>query len=73
MMDQQHTLMGSLWFTAGEGQDMAEMADKGLVDLSVFENVVYPLTKVNDAINGLENRSGGFSNYIINPGNEEKN
>ena len=35
--------MGSVWFTAGEGQDMAEMADKGLVDLSVFENVAYPL------------------------------
>lgn len=73
MMDQQHTLMGSVWFTAGEGQDMAEMADKGLVDLSVFENVAYPLVEVNDAINGLENRSGGFSNYIIKPGNEEKN
>lgn len=69
MMDQQQTLMGSLWFTAGEGQDMAAMADSGLVDLTVFEDVKYPLANVNDAINGLENRSGGFSNYIINPGN----
>nr|WP_271213055.1 alcohol dehydrogenase catalytic domain-containing protein [Rhodococcus wratislaviensis]GLK39987.1 alcohol dehydrogenase [Rhodococcus wratislaviensis] len=67
LMDQQLQLMGSCWFTAGEGQDMAAMAAKGMVDLSIFENVTFPLAKVNDAISGIENRHGGFSNFVITP------
>lgn len=67
MMDQQLTFQGSVWFTAGEGQQMAQIVDAGLVDMSVFENVVFPLEKVNDAISGIENRRGGFSNFIISP------
>jgi D-arabinose 1-dehydrogenase-like Zn-dependent alcohol dehydrogenase len=67
MMDQQLTFQGSIWFTAGEGQQMAELADSGLLDLSVLENVVFPLGKVNEAISGIENRRGGFSNFIVSP------
>lgn len=67
LMDQQLQLMGSCWFTAGEGQDMAAMAANGMVDLSIFENVTFPLAKVNDAISGIENRHGGFSNFVITP------
>lgn len=67
MMDQQLQLMGSCWFTAGEGQDMAAMAASGLLDLSVFEHECYPLEKVNDAINGIAIRNGGFSNFIVSP------
>jgi threonine dehydrogenase-like Zn-dependent dehydrogenase len=67
MMDCQHTLGGSLWFTAGEGQDMADMAAAGTLDLSVFEQVAHSLDDVNQAISGVENRNGGFSNYVINP------
>ena len=33
MMDCQHSLSGSLWFSAGEGQDMADMAAAGTLDL----------------------------------------
>jgi threonine dehydrogenase-like Zn-dependent dehydrogenase len=67
MMDQQITFQGSVWFTAGEGQEMAQIVDSGLVDLSILENVISPLEKVNDAISGVENRHGGFSNFIITP------
>lgn len=67
MMDQQLTFQGSVWFTAGEGQQMARLADRGQLDLSVFENIVFPLEKVNDAISGLENRNGGFSNFVVSP------
>lgn len=67
MMDQQLTLLGSAWFTSGEGHDMAEMARCGRLDLSIFEHVRFPLSRVNEAISGIENRNGGFSNYIINP------
>lgn len=67
LMDQQQSLIGSCWFSAGEGQQMAALAGSGAVDLSVFEDVVFELDKVNEAINGLENRHGGFSNYIVQP------
>ncbi len=67
MMDLRQSLDGSLWFTAGEGQDMADMSQAGLVDLSIFEQVCFPLEQVNEAISGIENRNGGFSNYVIHP------
>lgn len=67
MMDLQQSLTGSCWFTAGEGQDMADMAAAGTLDLSVFEHVSFPLEQVNQAITGIDNRNGGFSNYVIKP------
>lgn len=67
MMDCQQSFSGSLWFTAAEGQDMADMAERGQLDLSIFEHVRFPLARVNEAIAGIANRNGGFSNYVINP------
>jgi alcohol dehydrogenase len=67
MMDLQQSLIGSCWFTAGEGQDMADMAAAGTLDLSVFEHVRFPLDRVNEAIAGIEQRHGGFSNYVVQP------
>lgn len=43
------------------------LAAAGLLDLSVFEHHCYPLAEVNEAISGLPNRNGGFSNFVINP------
>jgi threonine dehydrogenase-like Zn-dependent dehydrogenase len=67
MMDQQLELHGSGWFTSGEGQAMADMAEAGTLDLSIFEHVVSPLAQVNEAIAGIAARNGGFSNYVITP------
>ena len=67
MMDEQQSIEGSAWFTAAEGQDMADMAEAGTLDLSVFEHVCTPLDRVNEAISGIAQRNGGFSNFVINP------
>jgi threonine dehydrogenase-like Zn-dependent dehydrogenase len=67
LMDEQIQLIGSNWFTSAQGQEMAELARAGLLDLSVFEHQRFPLEDVNRAISGLENRNGGFSNYVIVP------
>lgn len=67
MMDQQQTIEGSAWFTAGEGQNMADMAEAGTLNLACLEHVCYPLERVNEAISGIGARNGGFSNYVINP------
>ncbi len=67
VMDLQQTVIGSCWFTAAEGQDMADMAGAGTLNMSVFEHVASPLDQINEAISGIENRSGGFSNFVIHP------
>ncbi|MNZ95162.1 putative zinc-type alcohol dehydrogenase-like protein YjmD [compost metagenome] len=67
MMDNDITLRGSVWFTAGQGQEMADMVQSGALDLSFFEHSVFPLEEINQAIGGIENRHGGFGNFVICP------
>jgi alcohol dehydrogenase len=67
LMDEQIQLIGSNWSTAAQCQDMAEMARAGTLDLSVFEHRRFPLADINEAISGLKDRNGGFSNYVIVP------
>ncbi len=43
------------------------MAGAGTLNMSVFEHVASPLEQINEAISGIENRSGGFSNFVIHP------
>lgn len=64
MMCSQITIVGSLWFSTGEAQDMAQMAGSGVLDLSVFEHHTFPLEKINDALDSLPVRHGGFTNFI---------
>lgn len=66
-MSQNHSFIGSTWFTTAEGQEMADLAAAGQVDLSVFEHEIFKLADVNDALSLLRNRHGGFSNYVICP------
>ncbi|MCS5735738.1 alcohol dehydrogenase catalytic domain-containing protein [Herbiconiux daphne] len=70
MMDQQKAIIGSLWSTPGESQELADMVAAGTLDLSPLEHSVYPLSAVNQAISGVASRNAGFSNYIISPSGE---
>ncbi len=70
LMDHDQTVRGSVWFTAGEGQDMADMVEAGALDLSPFKHHVFALEDVNDAINHIGERHGGFSNFVIVPNSE---
>jgi len=67
IMDNDIQISGSAWFTTGQGQAMADMVESGVLDLSFFENTAFKLEDVNNAITGIENRHGGFSNYVICP------
>jgi len=60
-------LQGSVWFTTAEGEEMAAMAAAGTLDLSALEHQVSPLSRVNEAIAGMEQRNGGFTNFVIDP------
>lgn len=68
LMCYQISVIGSLWFSVAEGQDMAEMAAAGTLDLTVFDQEVFPLSRVNDALDALEDRKGGFTNVVVTPG-----
>lgn len=67
LMDEQIQIIGSNWFTATQGQEMADMVGTGALDMSYLEDVVFPLSRVNGAISGLKDRNGGFSNYVVCP------
>ena len=60
-------LQGSVWFTTAEGEDLAAMAGAGTLDLSVLEHRVSPLSKVNEVLAAMDERNGGFTNFVIDP------
>ena len=66
-MDNDIQISGSAWFTTAQGQAMADMVESGVLDLSFFEHSVFALEDVNQAISGIENRHGGFGNFVIRP------
>lgn len=67
LMDEQIEIIGSVWFNTAEAYELIEMARTKVVDLSVFEHEVAQLDDINEAISGVGNRHGGFSNYVIVP------
>lgn len=67
LMDEQIQLIGSNWFSSAQGQEMAELARAGTLDLSAFEHHRFPLSEINAALDGLKKRSSGFSNYVVTP------
>ncbi len=67
MMCSQNSVIGSLWFSTGEAQDMADLAGAGVLDLSPLEHHTFRLADINQALADLPSRHGGFSNYICHP------
>ncbi|MBY6681506.1 alcohol dehydrogenase catalytic domain-containing protein [Rhodococcus sp. BP-316] len=67
MMCSQISVLGSLWFSTAEAQDMADLAAAGVLDLSVLEHHTFPLEKINEALDSLPARHGGFTNFISVP------
>jgi alcohol dehydrogenase len=67
MMTNRIGLQGSVWFTTGEGEEMAAMCAAGTLDLSALEHRVSPLSSVNEVLAGMDDRDGGFTNFVIDP------
>lgn len=65
MMCSAISLIGSVWFTVGEGQDLANMITAGTLDLEMFEHHRYPLDQANEALSDAEKRAGGFVNVVV--------
>jgi alcohol dehydrogenase len=60
-------LIGSCWFTTGEGQELAEMARARTLDLSVLEHRRIPLKEVNQGLSSLQDANRGFNNFVVIP------
>jgi len=58
---------GSNWFTTQEGQIMAEMAGAGIIDLGAWETRAFPLDQVQQALDLVKTRPGGFTNIVVRP------
>jgi D-arabinose 1-dehydrogenase-like Zn-dependent alcohol dehydrogenase len=67
LMDEQVQLIGSNWFSAAQGQELAHMVETGVLDLTYLEHERFSLDDVNRAISGLKDRRGGFRNYVVIP------
>jgi D-arabinose 1-dehydrogenase-like Zn-dependent alcohol dehydrogenase len=67
LMDNSIQLIGSLWFSTGEGQEIADMAAAGTLDLSIFQPKSFPLSQANDLITHIGDREGGFTNFVVVP------
>ncbi|HBO1602980.1 TPA: alcohol dehydrogenase catalytic domain-containing protein [Pseudomonas aeruginosa] len=57
--------IGSLWFSVGEGEELARLIGSGLVDLSLLEPRGYPLRQLNEALEHIQEQADGFSNFHI--------
>jgi alcohol dehydrogenase len=60
-------LIGNCWFSTGEGQDLAEMARTGSLNLGAFEHRRIALSDVNEALTSLQSESRGFNNFVVVP------
>jgi threonine dehydrogenase-like Zn-dependent dehydrogenase len=68
IMERDQRILGSVWFTTAQGQEMAELVAQGSPDLSLLEHEIVALADVNDGLETIANRSsGGFTNYVIRP------
>lgn len=65
LMTHQKSIVGSLWFTTGEAQAMADMAEAGVLNLDEFEHQRFGIDAVGEALDALQCRSGGFSNIVV--------
>lgn len=61
-------VMGSQWFTAGDADQMIAMIGAGVIDLSFLEHRTFALPEVNEAIELVGSRPGGFQNVVVMPG-----
>lgn len=61
-------LTGSVWFTTAEGQEMADLAGAGVLDLTAWRTRAFALTDINEALGVAADRQGGFTSVVVQIG-----
>ena len=67
VMTRDVNILGSSWFTSAEIDDLVELLGRGTIDLSCWETRAFPLERVNEALELVAARPGGFINVVVNP------
>ena len=69
IMNAHQSYVGSFWFTTPEGQEMADLAASGSVNLDVLDHEIFGLDDINEALAAItrDDRDGGFTNFVITP------
>jgi alcohol dehydrogenase len=60
-------ILGQVWFTDPEAEEMIAMIGAGVIDFSFLEHQKFKLEEVNDALSAASDgaRAGGFSNVVV--------
>ena len=61
------SLVGSNWFDPRHGREMAALVGSGVLDFSIFEHTGFGLAQCNEALAVMDDRRGGFTNFVIRP------
>jgi alcohol dehydrogenase len=67
MMDNGIDFFSSVWYYQEGAAEMAAMAQAGTLDLSVFKHKIFPLSQVNKLCDTMQDRDGGFTNFVVVP------
>ncbi|KAH7417954.1 chaperonin 10-like protein [Cadophora sp. MPI-SDFR-AT-0126] len=62
-------VLGTLWFTSGEVDELIALIDAGVIDLSFLHHELFPLEKVNEEFEFVGDRPGGAVNVVVQPSN----
>lgn len=62
------SVRGSMWFSPADIDSMVAMIDAGVIDTSYLEHHSFAMGEVNDALEFVGSRPGGFINTVVRPG-----
>lgn len=65
LMDEAREIVGSAWFTTAESMELVDMIRWGVIDLSSLTPKSWPISEINEAINGVTSGEGGFTSYLV--------
>ncbi|BGP39988.1 hypothetical protein JCM10450v2_003968 [Rhodotorula kratochvilovae] len=65
-------VFGSMWFSDAELTELVKLIGAGVVDLSFLEHKRFALDEVNEALDFVGDRPGGFTNVVVVPGEQKK-
>lgn len=60
-------VLGTMWFTAGELDEMMALMNSGVIDLSFLRHEFFSMENVNDAFEMVGDRPGGAVNVVVQP------
>ncbi|KAJ9115179.1 hypothetical protein QFC24_007052 [Naganishia onofrii] len=71
-MNKDTAVLGSMWFTNQEADEMISLIAAGVIDFSFLEHETFELEDVNKALKVVGGRPGGFKNVVVMVGEKSE-